>query len=625
MPAHYSKADLIAALRALGLRAGQLVFCHSNIGLFGIPAEGNSREVADRIVLEAFQEVLGPEGTLCVPTFTYSFCKAEVYDPDATPSTCGRWSEIVRTLPGARRSLDPIFSVAAIGPLAESLTRDISEECFGPGSFWERFLEADGFICNLNFYVPLTGFHYLEKRAGAKYRFDKRFRGTFSIQGQTRPGSAIFFCQDKNNPDTQVSLHAFDERLLATGAASKIEVGRGYITGIYMRELQRQIERTLSEEPYFLIEAGRKGLTPVLDQPKQVFEIALPETASMVESAQSLWTLPREPLSDGFAVALNALSAQLPMTMHAYPTGLRVGTALVPERWTCHEARLETLDGQVIFSRESHLLHVAAYSQPFEGVVSREVLFQHLHVHPDLPTAIPAVSLADQPDWALCCSQLQRDDLSEAEYRVVIRSEFSFGHLRVGEVLIQGEREDCFVLCTHLDPSAQVANGLSGVIAGIEVMRVLSRRQNRYSYRLVILPQGLGAACWLADHESVIPQIIGGLALDGLSLSKPLVLQTSALGDSTVDRCLRQAFQTHVPEASVVTVGTATKGDEVLFNGAEVRVPMLSLSRFLPSPKAASPYPEYLSSADTLALVSWPHLEESVQVILRLMEALESA
>ena len=91
----YSKDDLVAAFRKAGLKTGQTVFSHSNIGFFGIPAEGNNRQIADRTVLEAFLEVLGDAGTLVVPTFSYSFCKGEVFDPDATPSTCGAWSEYI--------------------------------------------------------------------------------------------------------------------------------------------------------------------------------------------------------------------------------------------------------------------------------------------------------------------------------------------------------------------------------------------------------------------------------------------------------------------------------------------------------------------------------------------------
>ena len=52
-----------------------------------------------------------------------------------------------------------------------------------------------------------------------------------------------------------------------------------------------------------------------------------------------------------------------------------------------------------------HPLHVVSYSLPFEGMVTREELLQHLHVHPRLPEAIPFVFKYYDRDWGLCASQ----------------------------------------------------------------------------------------------------------------------------------------------------------------------------------------------------------------------------
>lgn len=626
MPAHYCKADLVNAMRQAGVREGQIVFCHSNIGLLGIPAEGNNRETADRVVLEAFQEVLGPHGTLCVPTFTYSFCKGEEYDPDNTPSTCGAWSERVRRLPGARRTMDPIFSVAAVGPAAARLTEGVSMECFGPGSFWERFLAADGFICNLNFYVPLTGFHYLEKQAGARYRFDKLFTGTFRVNGEARKGAAIFFCQDKNNPATQVSLHAFDERLLGAGTAVKVEVGRGYLTGISMRALKQALEETLAAEPWFLIEAGRTGVEPRLTTQGQEFEVELPREAGMQEIVEALWRLPRDIVSDGYNAALDALACQVPMQVHAYPTGTHAWTWLVPEKWACHEAWLETMDGRRLFSYVENPLHVVSYSLSFDGVVSREELLRHLHVHPFLPDATPFMFKYYERDWGLCCPRTLRDSLQDDEYRVRIRTDFGYGELKVGEVFVRGGTDECIVLCAHLCHPGQVADDLSGVVAGLEVMRALQQRQGlRYSYRLLILPETIGSVAWLSQNEHLIPKMRGGLFLEMVSLPNPPALQLSFAGDTPVDHAFASALAAHDPAGWTGPFRTLIGNDERQFNAPGVRVPMLSLSRILPRFHPHWPYIQYHSDADNPGNVSWAHFDDTVVLVLKMIEALEAA
>lgn len=74
------------------------------------------------VVVEAFLEVLGPEGTLMVPTFTHS--ATEYFDPQQSLSKNGAITEATRRYPGAVRSLHPTHAVTAIGPDADELVQD---------------------------------------------------------------------------------------------------------------------------------------------------------------------------------------------------------------------------------------------------------------------------------------------------------------------------------------------------------------------------------------------------------------------------------------------------------------------------------------------------------------------
>ena len=58
-------ADLVRDLRALGLRAGDVVLVHSAMSRIGYVDGGAPA------VVQAFMDVLGPEGTLAVPTFPF--------------------------------------------------------------------------------------------------------------------------------------------------------------------------------------------------------------------------------------------------------------------------------------------------------------------------------------------------------------------------------------------------------------------------------------------------------------------------------------------------------------------------------------------------------------------------
>lgn len=110
-----TRADIVAGLRELGLAAGDLVQVHSSLSAFGYVAGG-----ADTVV-DALLETVGPEGTVMVPTFNHG--AADIFDLHTSPSTNGAITEALRKRPEAFRSLHPTHPTAAVGPLAEILTR----------------------------------------------------------------------------------------------------------------------------------------------------------------------------------------------------------------------------------------------------------------------------------------------------------------------------------------------------------------------------------------------------------------------------------------------------------------------------------------------------------------------
>jgi aminopeptidase-like protein len=351
------------------------------------------------------------------------------------------------------------------------------------------------------------------------------------------------------------------------------------------------------------------------------------DMASMLELIEELWHLEREIISDDFDRALSRLGREVPMKVHEYPTGTPVWTWKVPEKWTCHEAYLARLDGERLIDSHDHPLHVVSYSLPFEGRVSREELLGHLHTNPRMPETIPFVFKYYQRDWGLCATQSLYDSLTDEEYRVVIRTSFEPGTLKVGEIVIPGESEQCFVLAAHLCHPHMVNDDLTGVVVGVDVAReLLSLNQRRYTYRFLILPETIGSVAYLSHNEDLIPSMVGGLFLEMLGNDAPLTLQQSLSPESQVDKCMVSALRGVNPESYVGPYRSIICNDERQFNSPGVRVPMLSLSRVEnpSSPRSLyEPYPQYHSSADTPEIVHQKHLEEARDVVLSMLETFE--
>ncbi len=253
---HYRKSDVAEAIASVGVKSGDVVFSHSNIGYFGYPESGASLKEAVATILAAFRDVLGAKGTLVVPTFTYSFCRNEPFDPHNTPSTCGVFAEAIRLHNGATRSHDPIFSVAALGSKAAMLTSDAPAACFGPNSFWDRLRQANGMVCNLNLDAGSTYIHYVEKCLNVPYRFDKTFPGIFIENDKPQEREAIFFCRYLDKPETEAAFEPFDAEARTRGLARTKSVGRGAVVGISCKDTYELIADQLKVDPWFLTKAN---------------------------------------------------------------------------------------------------------------------------------------------------------------------------------------------------------------------------------------------------------------------------------------------------------------------------------------------------------------------------------
>ena len=162
-----TRDQIAAALRALGLPAGAIVFMHSSMSSIGYVEDG-----ADTIV-DAFMDILSPEGTLVVPTFTFAHGNDDnrVFDSARDPSEMGRLTEVTRTRPGARRSCHLLHSVAALGAHAEEITASHGPSAWAAdGPFWKLY-ELDAHILLLGVpYLRCTFFHVVEQLVQVPYR-----------------------------------------------------------------------------------------------------------------------------------------------------------------------------------------------------------------------------------------------------------------------------------------------------------------------------------------------------------------------------------------------------------------------------------------------------------------------
>ena len=141
-------------------------------------------------ITNAFEKVLS-SGALVIPTFTYSWCNRESFDPKR--SECPDVGAYAREAWKDNRFIrnnNPNFSVAAMDNTDDGVVKneigDVSTNstCFGTGSvfekMWQISLDRPGYILLLggahNDVVFRTTFlHMVEEKVGIPYRYNKYF------------------------------------------------------------------------------------------------------------------------------------------------------------------------------------------------------------------------------------------------------------------------------------------------------------------------------------------------------------------------------------------------------------------------------------------------------------------
>ena len=266
-PLNVNRDDIVGELAALGVPRGGLLFVHSSLSAIG-EVEGGADTVVDALL-----EALGPYGTLVVPTFTYadphdypdSINPNWIFDPENTHSGMGAVTNAVRTREGAMRSVHLWHSVAAIGPLAETVVT-------GNGKTWASAWDAHspmawvfdngGSILMLGVpYQNLTAIHVWEVEFGVDYRETSFItRRTPLSDGTLVPLASQVHARKDWHPGSD--FNRFGERMERVGLVGVGHVGNA-VARLFTAADAHEMARTMYEEDKAAFLKQGESITPL--------------------------------------------------------------------------------------------------------------------------------------------------------------------------------------------------------------------------------------------------------------------------------------------------------------------------------------------------------------------------
>ena len=257
-----TKDQLIVDLKQLGLQAGQIVLIHTSLKALGGYVAGDAPTVVD-----AFLEVITPQGTVIMPTHStnnsdpatwrrspipsemWPALRANMppYRPEITPSNgMGAINECFRTYPNVHRSSHPAFSFSAWGKEAAWITADQSlNNSVAEQSPIGRLYQVDGWVMLFGVgYIHNTSLHLADFRANYPRKYGEANGSAMLVNG--RQQWVTYYDEAIGSDDFEALGGAFEQETN--------EVMMGKVAGATVR-LMRQ--RPLVDFAVKWIEANR--------------------------------------------------------------------------------------------------------------------------------------------------------------------------------------------------------------------------------------------------------------------------------------------------------------------------------------------------------------------------------
>tara|TARA_B100000886_G_scaffold324748_1_gene269696 strand:- start:878 stop:1684 length:807 start_codon:yes stop_codon:yes gene_type:complete len=197
---HFKFNDIKFCLNKLGIKKNDSIFLSTNIGMLGIPKTNcrNKILISSRWILKALKEIVGKNGNIFVPTYSYTFTKKiKKFDPSKTKADIGYFPNFFLKQKNVIRSNDPMMSIAGFGPNVKNILLNISNNSFGKNCVLERLLKVKNLKClhiGLGYnWIPFM--HYLDWINKVPFRFDKILEGDIKTKDKQKKIKWIYFAR----------------------------------------------------------------------------------------------------------------------------------------------------------------------------------------------------------------------------------------------------------------------------------------------------------------------------------------------------------------------------------------------------------------------------------------------
>ena len=332
-----------------------------------------------------------------------------------------------------------------------------------------------------------------------------------------------------------------------------------------------------------------------------------------------LFPINRSITGNGNRQTLKILQELVPLQIKEYPSGQQVYDWTVPKEWNVRDAWIKNSDGKKIVDFKKNNMHVVGHSRSVSDVLSYEQLCPKLHYRKDLPTAIPYRTSYYADEWGFCLSyeDFKQHFKSGQKYEAHIDASRQDGYLSVGEILIPGRQVKEYLISTYICHPSMANDNLSGIVMTAFLAKALLNKDLNFSYRIVFVPETIGAIAYCANHETEMKAIDCGLVVSCVGGPGKSSYKQSHNPDHFINRIIENVFQETNTDYTVYPFDIHGS-DERQYSSPGFRINTASIFK-----DRYYDYKCYHTSLDDLAFVTAAQIHFSLRIYLRVIDQMD--
>ena len=212
------------SLNKIGIREGDTVYVASDIRYFiySITRDYGAEKLDDSLnsITDELQRIVGIEGTILFPVFSWDFCRGKGFDYYKTQGEVGTYSNwILNNRTDFRRTQHPMYSFMVWGKKTDLFCNMKNQDAWGVASPFYYLMKNGGkqLEFNVESFKGLTFIHCIEQWVKVPYRHPKYFFGRYVDEnGDEEIRSYSMYVRDLDVYEHTKTTHQY---LIDNGAA----------------------------------------------------------------------------------------------------------------------------------------------------------------------------------------------------------------------------------------------------------------------------------------------------------------------------------------------------------------------------------------------------------------------